>query len=81
MYIPFLLIVFRLGQIPGGSGINSLGISDLNQDNRPAKLSEKFSELYENEWNVAYKEAAKEFTSDEKIIGHLYKTVMVKLLM
>ncbi|XP_053389996.1 uncharacterized protein MCAP_0864-like isoform X2 [Mercenaria mercenaria] len=61
----------------GGANIMSgnPNITDLSDDNRPSKLSEKFSELYENEWTNAYEEVERECKTEEKSIGYLYKTL------
>ena len=33
---------------------NNPNIADLSDDNRPTKLSDRFSELYDNEWTEAF---------------------------
>jgi hypothetical protein len=53
-------------------------ITDLSDENRPTKLSEKFSELYDNEWTDAFEEAENEFKTEENGIAHLYKTLLVR---
>ena len=35
---------------------NNPNITDLSDMNRPTKLAEKYSELYDNEWTDAYEE-------------------------
>lgn len=48
-------ILFRLSSIAGsrlkdGNPI----IADLSDDNRPLKIAERFSEIYDNEWTDAF---------------------------
>lgn len=46
---------------------NNPAIADLSDQNRPSKLAEKFSELYDNEWTDAAEEMKKvmKFTEEE----------------
>ena len=53
-------------------------ITDLSDENRPTKLSEKFSELYDNEWTDAFEEAENEYQTEEKGICYLFKTLLVR---
>lgn len=48
---------------------NNPAIADLNDQNRPMKLAEQFTELYENEWTDAFTalQEPTEEGSDEKI--------------
>ena len=46
--------MFRLSTIAGSKLThNNPGIADLSDKNRPQKLGEYFSELYDNEWTEA----------------------------
>ncbi|KAL3878831.1 hypothetical protein ACJMK2_031159 [Sinanodonta woodiana] len=52
-------------------------ISDLGSKNRPTKLAEKLSELYDNEWTDAYQEISETVTSEEQIIYVLLEIIMI----
>ncbi|XP_053389972.1 uncharacterized protein LOC128552918 [Mercenaria mercenaria] len=66
----------RLSKVVGANIMNdNPNITDLSDENRPTKLSEKFSELYDNEWTDAFEEAEDELQSEEKGIAYLYKTL------
>lgn len=52
-------------------------IADLSDENRPTKLSEKYSELYDNEWTDAYEEVEPDYGTEEQTIHHLYDTLLV----
>ena len=53
------------------------GITDLSDENRPTKLGEKFSELYDNEWTEAYEEQEETMGNEQKTIEYLYKLLLV----
>jgi len=65
-------------------------ITELGDPNRPMKLAEKYSELYDNEWTDAIDCTVEEVKAlypdmktaeiEEVIIRHLYQLVMVNLL-
>ncbi|KAL5011704.1 hypothetical protein ScPMuIL_010255 [Solemya velum] len=38
---------------------NNPNVADLNDDNRPSKIAEKFSELYDNQWTEAFEELSR----------------------
>ncbi|XP_060595624.1 uncharacterized protein LOC132749745 [Ruditapes philippinarum] len=46
--------------------LNNPDIPDLSDTNRPTKIAEKFSELYDNEWTEAFESLCKTETSSEK---------------
>lgn len=47
----------RISEIAGARlKSNNPAIADLSDQNRPSKLAEKFSELYDNEWTDATEE-------------------------
>ena len=55
-------------------------IADLSDTNRPTKIAEKFSELYDNEWTEAYMDLTQNQKLDErKTIDMLYDLVLVRL--
>ncbi|KAK3602842.1 hypothetical protein CHS0354_026401 [Potamilus streckersoni] len=51
-------------------------ITDLGDQNRPSKLAEQFSELYDNEWTYAFEELSNTVQSDEQRITTLLEIVM-----
>ena len=62
----------RLSEIAGARlKYNNPGITDLSDDNRPNKLSEKFSELYDNEWTEAFEELGRGGIGEVEIIERL----------
>lgn len=58
---------------------NNPHIADLNDTNRPTKLAEMFSELYDNEWTNAFA-IMENRLSDRHIIGVLLDIIMVLLI-
>ncbi|KAH3842751.1 hypothetical protein DPMN_116255 [Dreissena polymorpha] len=50
---------------------NNTQITDLSDSNRPSKLGEKHSELYDNEWTDAFEELVKKYETDESAIKTL----------
>lgn len=70
-------LYFRLSQVAGARlRDNNPGISDLSDPNRPLKLNEKISELYDNEWTDAIEILEKE-QDEQAAIGTLLNIVMV----
>ncbi|XP_056012099.1 uncharacterized protein LOC125681055 isoform X3 [Ostrea edulis] len=62
----------RLSSIAGDKlRVNNPGIADLSDENRPNKLGEKFSELYDNEWTEAYESLEDVGVDEEEIIKKL----------
>ncbi|KAL3879271.1 hypothetical protein ACJMK2_031573 [Sinanodonta woodiana] len=53
-------------------------IADLSDPNRPTKLAEKYSELYDNQWTDAFATIAKEDPDmlDDTIVGYLYAVLV-----
>lgn len=84
-YIPnywtyFLIFLARLS----AAAANRLrdqnpGITDLSDPNRPLKLAEKVSELYDNEWTNAIENLEEIDVSEEKGIRILLKIIQVSL--
>ncbi|XP_063413433.1 uncharacterized protein LOC134695889 [Mytilus trossulus] len=75
----------RLSEVMGSKlRDNNPAITDLNDTNRPMKLGDQFSELYENEWTDAYSELedSKKLTEIEiieiliKILKEIYETCL-----
>ena len=55
------------------------GITDLSDPNRPLKLAEKVSELYDNEWTNAIENLEAIGVPEEKGIRILLKIIQVSL--
>ncbi|XP_062621111.1 uncharacterized protein LOC134282721 [Saccostrea cucullata] len=51
-------------------------IADLSDANRPTKLSEKFNNVYDNEWSDAFEELQESGKSDEEIIKLLMEIII-----
>lgn len=61
---------------------NNPDIADLSNDNRPTKLAEKFSQLYDDAWTDSLEELTEvEASLDETVaISFLLRIVMVLFL-
>lgn len=55
---------------------NNPAIADLSDENRPNKLAEKFSELYDNEWTEFY-ETLDGTGGEEELIGLIVSLLQV----
>lgn len=55
---------------------NNPAIADLSDENRPNKLAEKFSELYDNEWTEFY-ETLDGTGEEDEIIGQIISLLQV----
>ncbi|XP_052673257.1 uncharacterized protein LOC128155532 isoform X2 [Crassostrea angulata] len=70
-------LLTRLSQVAGARlRDNNPGISDLSDPNRPLKLNEKISELYDNEWTDAIENLETE-QSEQTAIAILLNIVMI----
>ncbi|XP_076070172.1 uncharacterized protein LOC143041919 isoform X3 [Mytilus galloprovincialis] len=76
----------RLSEVMGSKlRDNNPAITDLNDPNRPMKLGDQFSELYENEWTDAYSLLEKKFTEIEtidvliKILSEIYEMCLAEV--
>lgn len=56
---------------------NNPAIADLSDPNRPTKLGEMYSEMYDNEWTDAFEELEKGGYSEEESIETLRLTLLV----
>lgn len=56
---------------------NNPNIVDLSDVFRPTKLAEMFSELYDNEWTVAFSVLEEAKLSDSEAVSFLLDLVMV----
>lgn len=69
--------VLRLSEVAGERlRFNNPAIADLSDENRPNKLAEKFSELYDNEWTEFY-ENMEGTGTEEEIIGQIVQLLKV----
>ena len=74
---PFFLST-RLSTIAGERlRLHNPGIADLSDENRPNKLAEKFSELYDNEWTEALESLNRTGQSETVSVENLLKTLEV----
>ena len=65
--IHFHFISFRYSKLAGESlAMGNANVTDLSDPNRPTKLAEQFSELYDNDWTDAFEELA-DLLDEEKI--------------
>ncbi|XP_053400557.1 uncharacterized protein LOC128557315 [Mercenaria mercenaria] len=55
--------------------LNNADIADLSDTNRPTKLAERFSELYDNEWTEAFESLSKQNLPERDIIRRLLEIV------
>lgn len=75
----------RLSQVAGFRLTdNNPNITDLNDPNRPVKLGERLSKIYDDEWTDAmqeleqrYSHSKKKEKKHEKIVYHLYSIIKV----
>lgn len=57
--------------------LNNPGLADLSDENRPNKLAEKFSELYDNDWTDALESLADTNQTEESQTQDLLQTLQV----
>ncbi|XP_053392094.1 uncharacterized protein LOC128554805 [Mercenaria mercenaria] len=55
---------------------NNPNIADLSDKNRPTKLSERFQEIYDNEWTDAFEVFVSDRSDDEKAVSVLLSILM-----
>lgn len=71
----------RLSKIAGAKLTHgNAAITDLSDTDRPTKLAEKFSELYDNAWTDAFEELDNTFHNEEETIKILLRIFQVNLL-
>ena len=72
------LMTVRYSKLAGESlAMGNVNIADLSDPNRPTKLAEQFSELYDNDWTDAFEELAR-FEDEEEKIMFLLKILKVR---
>ena len=55
-------------------------ITDLSDKNRPTKIADMFTELYENEWSNAFEHLTKQRKKEPEVIHILAKEFDVRLI-
>ena len=74
--IPFV----RYSKLAGESlSMGNVNVTDLSDPNRPTKLAEQFSELYDNDWTDAFEELT--HFGEEERIDLLIKILQVQTFM
>ncbi|XP_062589852.1 trichohyalin-like [Saccostrea cucullata] len=64
----------RLSKVAGAKLTHgNAAITDLSDTNRPTKIAEKFSELYDNQWTDAFEELDNTYNNEEETIRVLLK--------
>lgn len=79
----YLTLYHRLSKIAGSKlTSNNPDIADLSDDNRPTKLAEKFSQLYDDAWTDSLEELTEVETKldDTVAISFLLRIVMVSFM-
>lgn len=60
MVVKVITIIFRVSALASAKLTDgNANIADLSDENRPTKLAEQFSELYDNEWTDAFERILK----------------------
>ena len=73
----FYIIYLRLSELAGARLLDgNPNIADLSDINRPTKLSEQYSELYDNEWTDAFSYLTEQEGLDEKRAIQILLTVL-----
>ncbi|XP_061184925.1 uncharacterized protein LOC133192937 [Saccostrea echinata] len=59
----------RLSKVAGAKLYHgNAAVTDLSDSNRPTKIAEKFSELYDNQWTDAFEELKNTYNTEEETI-------------
>ena len=62
-----ILLSFRLSKLSSQAlASGNEHIVDLSDENRPVKLGERYSELYDNEWTDAFEVLTSDLSYDDK---------------
>lgn len=73
-----LFFFYRLSAYAGEKlRLNNPGLADLSDENRPNKLAEKFSELYDNDWTDALESLADTNQTEESQTQELLHMLQV----
>lgn len=74
----FFFFFYRLSAYAGEKlRLNNPGLADLSDENRPNKLAEKFSELYDNDWTDALESLADTNQTEESQTQELLHMLQV----
>ena len=80
LLLPYLSY-FRLSEVTGDKlRTDNPNVADLSDPNRPTKLGEMISELYDNEWTDTFEELQRNGRSERASIRILLETFLVKSL-
>ena len=75
-----LLVFFRVSQLAGNKLLDkNSAITDLSDPNRPMRLGERFSEIYDNEWTDAFDKLEKTHEDPETRVKLLRDTAKVNV--
>ncbi|XP_056013441.1 uncharacterized protein LOC125678386 isoform X2 [Ostrea edulis] len=70
-------LLTRLSEVAGAKlKSNNPAITDLSDENRPLKLAEKFSQIYDDDWTDSLEEITKIGVDEETSISFLLRIVM-----
>lgn len=70
--------ILRLSEVAGSKlTTNNPAITDLSDENRPLKLSEKFGQLYDDEWTDSLEEILSNGLDEVASVAFLLRVVMV----
>lgn len=73
-----VLDVYRLSEVASlRMSIGNPNCADLSDSNRPTKIGEKFSELYNNEWTQLFESLESEIEDETQRISKLCECVQV----
>ena len=74
-----ILFLFRLSAVAGDRlRNNNPGITDLSDPNRPMKIAEKFTEMYDNDWTDSMEALEDLKIQEEKCVEILLHLVTVR---
>lgn len=69
----------RLSRLAGARLTHgNAAITDLSDTDRPTKIAEKFSELYDNAWTDAFEELDSTYHNEKETINVLLKILQVR---
>ena len=73
------MFLFRLSAVAGDRlRNNNPGITDLSDPNRPMKIAEKFTEMYDNDWTDSMEALEDLKIQEEKCVEILLHLVTVR---
>jgi hypothetical protein len=70
-----------LSKVTGGNlTLDNPNIADLSDENRPTKLAEEFSELYDNEWTDTFEVLKTDEKDRTTFMLHLLQVKLMKVV-